>query len=158
MGMVSGSDYTINVTYEQPYPVDEASLQEAAWHALNAGRAGAPCALTVTLTSAGRVQELNREYAGLDEPTDVLSFAAEDQPYAVEPGEPPYLGDVVIAVPVAEEQARELGHSLLAELQMLVIHGTLHLLGYDHGTPEEQAEMWAFESAARDAVRAGSSG
>jgi probable rRNA maturation factor len=118
--------------------------------------AAAPCALTVTITSAERVHELNREYAGLDEPTDVLSFGPEGEPYAVEPGEPPYLGDVVIAYPVAEQQAADNGLPVLIEAQTLAVHGVLHLLGYDHDTPDRRAEMWALQSAAMDAVRAAS--
>lgn len=150
---MSGTGYAIYVGVEGDYAVDLARVEAAARQALIVAQAEAPCALTVTLTSAERVQELNREFAGLDEPTDVLAFPAEDEPYAVEPGEPPYLGDVVIAYPVAEEQARAAGHSLVAELQVLAIHGTLHLLGFDHQTPEQRAEMWAYESAAMDAVR-----
>ncbi len=148
-------DYTIHINIEGDYDVDEEGIRAAAWHALSAARAGAPSALTVTLTSADRVRQLNRQFAGLDEETDVLSFGTDGGPYLVDPGEPPYLGDVVIAVPVAEKQAAEMGHSLLAELQMLTIHGVLHLLGFDHVTPEEQAEMWVYESEARNALRPG---
>ncbi len=150
---MNSGDYVIYVGVEGDYEVNLAGVEAAARQALLVAQAQAPCALTITLTSTKRVQELNRQFAGLDEPTDVLSFPAEDEPYAVEPGEPPYLGDVVIAYPVAEEQARQAGHSLIAELQVLAIHGTLHLLGFDHQTPEQRAEMWAYESAAMDAVR-----
>ncbi len=150
---MSNAGYTIYTGAEGDYPVDLARVEAAARQALIVAQAEAPCALTITLTSAERVQELNREFAGLDEPTDVLAFPAEGEPYVVEPGEPPYLGDVVIAYPVAEEQAHAAGHSLIAELQMLAIHGVLHLLGFDHQTPEQRAEMWAYESAAMDAVR-----
>lgn len=150
---MSEGDYTVFVVVEEPCEVENAGVQAAAWYTLQTVAAPAPCALTLTLTGSERVQEFNREYAGIDEPTDVLSFAAEDEPYAVEPGEPPYLGDVIIAVPVARQQAAEAGHSLLNELQLLVIHGTLHLLGFDHQTPDQQAEMWAYQSAAMDAVR-----
>jgi probable rRNA maturation factor len=150
---MSEGDYTVFVVVEEPCEVEAAGVQAAAWYSLQMVGASAPCALTLTLTGSERVQEFNREYAGIDEPTDVLSFAAEDEPYAVEPGEPPYLGDVIIAVPVARQQAAEAGHSLLNELQLLAIHGTLHLLGFDHQTPDQQAEMWAYQSAAMDALR-----
>ncbi|MBN1430535.1 MAG: rRNA maturation RNase YbeY [Anaerolineae bacterium] len=146
-------DYTIYVTMDEPYPVDEAAVQMAAWYALSVSQAEAPLALTVTLATTERVYELNRDYAGVDEPTDVLAFAAEEEAYAVEPGEPPYIGDVIIAYPVAEEQAAKANTPIIKELQLLTIHGTLHLLGYDHDTPDRQAEMWAFQSAAMDAVR-----
>jgi probable rRNA maturation factor len=138
---------------EGDYQIDEGAIRKAAQCALQVADARPPLALTVTLTSAERIRELNRDFAGLDEATDVLSFGAEDEPYAVDPGEPPYIGDVIIAYPVAEDQALAAGQSVLAELQMLAIHGVLHLLGHDHATPEQRAQMWALESAAIDAVR-----
>lgn len=150
--------YHVYVLSEPDDAALDAPVQAAAEHALAAAAAPAPCALTVTLTTTEAVQALNREYAGKDEPTDVLSFPAEDTPYAVEPGEPPYLGDVIIALPVAAEQAERLGRSLADEVQMLAIHGVLHLMGYDHDTDEEQAEMSAAEAdaAARLAGAGGS--
>jgi probable rRNA maturation factor len=148
-------DYTIYVTMDDNYQADIEAIQLAAWYALSVSQAEAPVALTVTLTSRERVHELNRDYAGIDEPTDVLSFGAEGEAYAVEPGEPPYIGDVIIAYPVAQEQAAAANSLVISELQLLTIHGTLHLLGYDHATPDQQAEMWAFQSAAMDAVRSG---
>ena len=149
------SDYTIYTNLEGAYQVDMEVLRVAAWYALQVAGAGSPAALTVTVTTTERIHELNRRYARIDEPTDVLSFGPEGEPYETEAGEPPYLGDVVIAYPVAERQAQAAGNLLLAELQMLAVHGTLHLLGYDHDTPERQAEMWAFQSAAMDALRGG---
>ncbi len=151
---MSDTSYTIYVSVEGDYQVDLNAVQSAAWYALSVAQAQAPCAMSVTLASDKRVRDLNLEFAGIDSTTDVLSFPAEDVPYAVEPGEPPYLGDVVIAFPVAYQQAKSTGHPLIRELQMLAIHGTLHLLGFDHQTPDQQAEMWAYESAAMDAVRA----
>lgn len=148
-------DYTIYVTMDDAYQADVDAIQLAAWYALSVSQAGAPLALTVTLTTSERVHELNRDYAGIDEPTDVLSFGAEGEAYAVEPGEPPYIGDVVIAYPVAQAQAARANTPVISELQLLAIHGTLHLLGYDHDTPDRQAEMWAYQSAAMDAVRSG---
>ena len=101
--------------------------------------------LTVVITDAEQVRELNRAFRNVDATTDVLSFPmgsmAESSPLPEEV--PPYLGDVVIAFPVAEAQARRYGHSVQEELRLLVVHGVLHLLGYDHATPEEEAEMWA---------------
>jgi probable rRNA maturation factor len=151
---MSSEEYVVHVQVDEPYTVDEDRLQAAAMQALIVAGADAPCALTVTVTGADHVRELNHEYAGIDKATDVLSFAAEDEPYDVEPGEPPYLGDILIAYEVAVEQAVGVGHSLLAEMQTLAIHGVLHLLGFDHQDADQQAEMWAYESAARDALRA----
>jgi probable rRNA maturation factor len=151
---MSESEHVIYVTVEEPYQADADAVTLAAWCALDVCGAVPPLALAVIITSDAEVQRLNLEYAGIDSTTDVLSFPAEDQPYATEPDEPPYLGDVIIAYPVAEEQAWVAGHPVLSELQLLTIHGTLHLMGYDHDTPENQAEMWALQSAAMDAVRA----
>jgi len=146
-------DYSINLNIGDIYIVDEDDIRRAAWHALSVVEAQTPLALTVAVTSSEKVRDLNRDFAGKDETTDVLSFPAEEQAYETEDGEPPYIGDIVIAYPVAERQAAERSHTVIAELQTLAIHGVLHLLGYDHQTPEQQAEMWAYESAAMNALR-----
>jgi probable rRNA maturation factor len=86
-----------------------------------------------------RLQELNRDYLGIDAPTDVLSFpASETDP---ETGAR-YLGDILISVPRAQSQAEAAGHALESEVQLLVVHGVLHLLGHDHAKPEEKRRMW----------------
>jgi probable rRNA maturation factor len=95
--------------------------------------------LTVVLTDDAQLHELNRDYLGIDAPTDVLSFpASETDPETARR----YLGDILISLPRAEEQARTAGHTLEAEVQLLVVHGTLHLLGYDHAEMEEKTRMW----------------
>jgi probable rRNA maturation factor len=95
--------------------------------------------LTIVLTDNAQLHELNRDYLGINAPTDVLSFpASETDP---ETGRR-YLGDILISVPRAGEQARAAGHALEAEIQLLTVHGTLHLLGYDHAEAEEKAHMW----------------
>jgi probable rRNA maturation factor len=95
--------------------------------------------LTIVLTDDAQLQGLNRDYLGIDAPTDVLSFpASETDP---ETGRR-YLGDILISLPRAEEQAHAAGHSLEAEAQLLAVHGTLHLLGYDHAGAAEKARMW----------------
>lgn len=104
--------------------------------------------LSVLVTSAEHVHELNRQYAGIDSSTDVLSFPAEEEPYRVEPEMPPYIGDIAIAYPVAAEQARLYKVSVESELQRLTIHGVLHLLGYDHDSPESTSEMSRLEELA----------
>jgi probable rRNA maturation factor len=99
--------------------------------------------MTIVLTDDAQLQELNREYLGIDAPTDVLSFpAAEADP---ETGTP-YLGDILISIPRAKQQAKASGHSLEDEVQLLVVHGTLHLLGHDHATAGEKARMWKAQS------------
>lgn len=107
----------------------------------------------LTFVDNERIHELNREYRGIDRPTDVLSFAmneaGEDEPeiiYAVDEDEEPQdvpnaLGDIIISVTRAQEQALEYGHSLERELGFLFVHGFLHLLGYDHQDDATEAEM-----------------
>jgi len=95
--------------------------------------------LTLVLTDNAQLHELNRDYLGIDAPTDVLSFpASETDPETARP----YLGDILISLPRAEEQARAAGHALKAEVQLLIVHGTLHLLGHDHAGDEDKARMW----------------
>jgi len=99
--------------------------------------------LTILLAEDARLRELNREYLGVDAPTDVLSFpASETDP---ETGAP-YLGDILISIPRAGVQARAAGHPLEAEVQLLVVHGVLHLLGHDHADAPEKARMWAAQA------------
>lgn len=155
---MSEANHEISINIDGPFDVDVQAVELAAWYALDMAEAPVPSALTVQLTRTEVVHQLNRDYAQDDYATDVLSFPSEGDPYDTEPGEPPYLGDVIIAVPIAQEQARTAGHTLMAEIQLLTIHGTLHLIGYDHDTPESQATMWALQSAAMDAVRAAGNG
>ena len=100
-----------------------------------------PAEVTLLLTDDDQLQSLNKEYRGINAPTDVLSFEAGDTMPGMK-GDDPYLGDIVISVSMAERQAKEGGHSLKAELQLLTVHGTLHLLGHDHEEPEEKDRMW----------------
>jgi probable rRNA maturation factor len=107
-------------------------------------------ALTVVLTDNEQVQRLNAQYREVDAPTDVLSFPADPLPEEIE-DEPPYLGDLLIACPYTTHQAEESGHALDDEFVLLVIHGTLHLLGYDHDNAAHEESMWAKQ---QDALRA----
>ena len=101
--------------------------------------------MSLVITDEREVQDLNRRFRGVDAPTDVLAFGEgeREEPFVSAPEAPPYLGDVVIAYPRAEAQAAEHGHSVEEEMRLLLVHGILHLLGYDHATPEEKAVMWA---------------
>lgn len=80
------------------------------------------------------MRRLNRDYRGIDRPTDVLSFAYHEDEETAACNETPHIGDVVISVETAERYARELGLSFEHEIERLVIHGALHLAGYDHET------------------------
>ena len=107
---------------------------------------GVPTAeVSITLTNNAYIHELNKKYRQIDRPTDVLSFALNesDEP-AVEDGpEINVLGDIIISVELAEEQAAEYGHSVRREMAFLTVHGMLHLLGYDHMEEADRLEMEA---------------
>lgn len=99
----------------------------------------------VTLTGDEHLREYNRRFRGLDEPTDVLAFAAQEQPtdqrFQAPPGTEHWLGDIVISLPRARVQARAARHAMDDEVRLLAVHGFLHLLGYDHAEIEEEARM-----------------
>ena len=94
-----------------------------------------------------RIRIINRDYRGKDKPTDVISFALEEKGEGeveiVGADIPPLLGDIIISIPKAKEQAQEYGHSFMRELGFLAVHGFLHLLGYDHKTEEEEKVMFS---------------
>jgi probable rRNA maturation factor len=101
--------------------------------------------VTLVVTDDQGIRELNRDFVGVDAPTDVLAFSAQegDSSFVVSPEGQQYLGDVIISYPRALAQASEMGHSLELELHLLIVHGLLHLLGYDHAGEEEKSVMWA---------------
>jgi probable rRNA maturation factor len=95
--------------------------------------------ITIVLTDDRQLHELNHDFLDVDSPTDVLSFPSlETDPETNEL----YLGDILISIPRAKQQAESGGHTLEVEVQLLVVHGTLHLLGYDHASDEEKSVMW----------------
>jgi probable rRNA maturation factor len=97
--------------------------------------------LSIVLTDDVQMRELNREYRGKDRSTDVLAFAMREGDFARLAGE--LLGDVIVSVPTARRQARERGKTTLEEVTMLLAHGLLHLLGWDHDTKEKDRRMRA---------------
>ncbi len=102
--------------------------------------------VTVTLTDGETIRQINNEHRGIDSETDVLSFPLWDVRQGEEPFENPdtgciMLGDIVISLPRLKEQAEEYGHSQKREAAYLLIHGMLHLLGYDHMEENEKQEM-----------------
>jgi probable rRNA maturation factor len=107
-----------------------------------------PAALTLLLTDDAILQQMNRDYLGIDAPTDVLSFPTGDALPGMEgSGMDRYLGDIAISVPQAAGQATAAGHTLEDELQLLTVHGVLHLVGHDHAEAPEKATMWAAQAA-----------
>ncbi len=111
----------------------------------------------LTLTGDEQLREYNRRYRGLDQPTDVLSFASREEPtdprFKPPPGTQDWLGDIVISLPRAREQAREAGHPVDDEVRLLAVHGLLHLVGYDHAEPEEEIVMTALANRILAAAR-----
>ncbi|MCQ2559781.1 MAG: rRNA maturation RNase YbeY [Clostridia bacterium] len=96
------------------------------------GLTGGDWEISLVLADNAYIQELNRDYRGLDRPTDVLSFALEEGEEMPNPLAVRMLGDIVLSLEKAQEQAEEFGHSLEREIAYLTVHGVLHLLGYDH--------------------------
>jgi probable rRNA maturation factor len=107
--------------------------------------------LSVALSDDAELRELNRRFADEDHATDVLSFAQDEGPPIGAKGP---LGDVVISVETADRQARAGGRTRAAELFHLAVHGLVHLLGYDHATPEEERRMFGYEAELRAAAKA----
>ncbi len=105
--------------------------------------------ITVVVTTDEAVAELNQQYRNTEGPTDVLSFPAQDPTpgFVTAPEMDAYLGDIIIALPYTRRQAERVGKPLRDELRLLAIHGALHLLGYDHAEPDEEAAMWAKQDA-----------
>lgn len=105
--------------------------------------------VSITFVTNDRIQEINRDYREKDAPTDVISFAMEElgegEVELIGGDMPRILGDIIISVPRAEEQAQEYGHSFERELGFLAVHGFLHLMGYDHMTEEDEMEMFTLQ-------------
>ena len=136
----------IHVEEEFQEEVDEGWARRIAQTVLKAEGVAPPYEMSLVFTDSETVKQLNRDYRGVDESTDVLAFymlpqKEVDGSFALPPDGVTRLGEVIISYPQAVEQAREQGHSTEKELALLVIHGILHLLGYDHEEPEEEAKM-----------------
>lgn len=114
-------------------------VEKTALEALKHQSAPAEADLTIVLSDDAQLRELNLQWMGIDAPTDVLSFPSDE--IDPESGNR-YLGDILISVQRAAEQAKAAGHAVEAEVQLLVVHGVLHLLGHDHAEAGEKAKMW----------------
>jgi probable rRNA maturation factor len=164
---ISGRRIQVNVFPAYRPQMAAPWLRRAAQQALVEGQAaqgsGGPPryrALSLTIADDATIRRLNRDYRGLDEATDVLAFAfdhpgvyegegvpppAADVPFLAVPEEEGFAGEVIVSFPQCQRQAAEGGHSPDDEMALLVAHGVLHLLGYDHATPEEEQAMQALE-------------
>jgi probable rRNA maturation factor len=125
----------------QPLPVDQKRLSKLVEKALRVEHFPKPAEVSIVLTNDSNIHELNRKYRGVDRPTDVLAFSQLEDIEILPEEVPVPLGDIVISVETAVRQAKEHCHSLEEELDLLVVHGVLHLLGYNDETEEEAEEM-----------------
>jgi probable rRNA maturation factor len=123
---------------EQELPVDGDRLTALARHTLEVEEVDEDAELSILLVEPDHIRRLNARYAGNDYATDVLAFPMNEDDESEE-----LLGDVLICPHIAGEDARRMGHSLSEELDVLLVHGLLHLLGYDHHDAQEKAEMEA---------------
>lgn len=152
-----GIDTTLDIDLqwaieEQPVPTLE-QCQSWVLAAIQEPRCFEPVELTIRIVDEAESQELNRDYRGKDKPTNVLSFEFEQPPGLVELGEElPYLGDLIICAKVVAEEAAEQNKSLEAHWAHMIVHGTLHLQGYDHIEDDEAEEMEALEMDIMDAL------
>ena len=134
----AGKSYSVEIINEQQIFHDLAPIEEliekVICGVLKAEEVTGPCEVSVLLVDDEHIRQLNRDFRNLDKKTDVLSFPAEEEGF---------LGDIAISLQTAEEQSKEYGHSLAREVGFLTAHSVLHLLGYDHMTPEEEKEMFS---------------
>lgn len=140
--------HDVLITVDPPFRarIDAGSLTGLARRALEAESVG-DCELGILVTDDAKIRELNRTYAGEDKATDVLSFSLREGEQFVSPDSTERLGEVIISLETAERQAAEAGHPLADETAHLLVHGILHLLGYDHAEPDDERVMRAREDA-----------
>lgn len=144
---------TIEINNESGHEIDETVLQRLAAFVLDSLHVHPQTEVGISLVDEAAIERLHVEWMDEPGPTDVLSFPMDE----LRPGRPDsqtpagLLGDVVICPQVAEAQADAAGHSTQTELVVLLTHGLLHLLGFDHASPEQEAEMFGLQ---RDLVTA----
>lgn len=136
----------ISIVIQEPFQglIPDQVLCNAAEEVLKTSGINDSPALSIKITDDSELKDLNLRFRGLDQTTDVLSFEAD---FTDPDSGSRYLGDIVISFPQADQQANDRGHTALEEIQLLVIHGVLHLLGYDHDTDENKENMWSLQKA-----------
>ena len=128
--------------------LDKLPLEALSRYVLESQECPATTSVSITFVDNDRIHELNRDYRGMDKPTDVLSFECDNVPFedeSLENAEEYELGDVIIATDVAVAQTEEFGTTLEEEVSLLLTHGLLHLCGYDHIEDDEAEVMEALE-------------
>jgi probable rRNA maturation factor len=153
---------SVFVANESGTAVDESGLVALARHVLDEMGVAPMAELSILLVDAGAMEQLHVRWMNEPGPTDVLAFPMDElegtrmvaHPHDDEEPEPALLGDVVLCPQVAATQAVTAGHSMEDELHLLCTHGVLHLLGYDHGEPEEEQAMFREQARLLAAWRA----
>jgi probable rRNA maturation factor len=139
---------SVELSNESGFVIDEAGLQAITRHALQEMKVHPSAEVGVVLVDEKTMSDLHLQWMDEPGPTDVLSFPMDE----LRPGREGedaaegIVGDIVLCPSVAQAQAIEAGHSLMAELQMLTVHGMLHLLGFDHATADEEKEMFRLQA------------
>lgn len=134
-------------THRDPEPLDLTAFERLALYVLDKEDAPEASELSIMIVDVGEMADLNLRFRSKEGPTDVLSFPCDDPCMVAGPDEPILLGDVVVAPSVAETQAVEYGHTVEEEMNLLLVHGVLHLLGYDHIEDADAEVMQARERA-----------
>ena len=158
--VVANESYVVEISDESDF-VDSAKihkrLENTAQSVLTQLNLAPGCELSISLVELSAMEKLHVEYMGEPGATDVLSFPMDEVriPVPGEVSEAGLLGDVVLCPAFVEKQARDAGNTFEAEMDMLLIHGILHLLGHDHAEPEEHAVMFALQSRLLEQVQTG---
>jgi probable rRNA maturation factor len=138
---------TLEISEGYQSHVDASQIQKAVNITLTQQCVQLDAEMSIVITDDEQLHALNLQFRDIDAPTDVLSFPAD---FTNPDTDATYLGDILISFPRAEYQASVAGHELMAEMQLLVVHGLLHLLGHDHAEVNEMTIMW---NAQRDIIR-----
>ena len=151
----------LSIRIEKPFVglVSKQWLRQAMKLTLAHTGLSSPVELGLVIAGDDTVHELNRNYRSVDRTTDVIAFALSERregagPFVAPPDDVIHLGEIIISYPQAKRQADEQRHPLEKELALLVVHGVLHLLGYDHELPEQEQKMRAMESKVLAAIKA----
>lgn len=148
---------SVECTNESGVPVDLETLQDLVRWSLSTLRVNPEADVAIIAVDEAAMEQLHVQWMDEPGPTDVLSFPM-DELRPAKPGDEPatgILGDIVLCPSVAKKQAESAGHSVDAELQLLTVHGLLHLLGYDHASPEEEKEMFGLQRELLDGYARG---
>lgn len=134
----------IDILNEYEFAIPEDRLRAAALATLKHHDVPTDVVITIVFMTDDEIHGMNLKHRGVDKPTDVLSFPASALPEEID--DSPYLGDILIAYAYTKAQSEREGTAADDGFMLMVVHGTLHLLGYDHATTEERAEMWDMQA------------